>query len=81
MALVSLTTPGSALERMTTVALLEAHGIECFGSGDGFRSIYPGAQIASRSALAILVREEQVEEARKLLAAPPQWDPQELDPG
>lgn len=74
MALVPLTTPSSEVERMTTVALLEAFGIACFGNGSGFNSLYPGAQIGSRNALAILVQEEQLIEARQVLAARPEWD-------
>ncbi len=74
MALVPLTTPSSEVERMTTVALLEAFGIACFGNGSGFNSLYPGAQIGSRNALAILVPDEQLIEARQVLAARPEWD-------
>jgi len=81
MPLVKLTTPASDLDRMTTVALLEGHGIDCFGPGEGFNTIYPGAQLGSRSALAIYVDEDQFPEAEKLLAATPLWDPKELDPG
>lgn len=75
MPLARLLVPGSDVERMTTVAMLQAHGIECFGSGDAFRSIYPGAQLGSSNALAIYVQEDQLEQARALLAAPPQWEP------
>jgi hypothetical protein len=74
MALVPLTTPSSEVERMTTVALLEAYGISCFVSGSGFNSLYPGAQIGSRNAQTILVPEEQLAEARQVLAAQPEWD-------
>ena len=74
MALVPLTTPSSEVERMTTVALLEAFGVACFGNGSGFNSLYPGAQIGSRNALAILVPDEQLIEARQILAARPEWD-------
>jgi hypothetical protein len=74
MALVPLTTPSSEVERLTTVALLEAYGITCFGSGSAFNSLYPGAQIGSRNALTILVPAEQLIEARQVLAAEPDWD-------
>ncbi len=74
MALVALTTPSSEVERLTTVALLEAYGIACFGNGSGFNSLYPGAQLGSRNALTILVPEEQLVEARQVLAASPEWD-------
>jgi hypothetical protein len=74
MALVPLTTPSSEVERMTTVALLEAYGIACFGTGTGFNSLYPGAQIGSRNAQTILVQEEQLDEAKLVLAAKPQWE-------
>jgi hypothetical protein len=74
MSLVPLITPVSDVDRMTTVALLEAFGIACFGNGTAFNSLYPGAQIGSRNALSILVPEEQLAEARQVLVAPPQWD-------
>jgi hypothetical protein len=80
MALVPLTTPESEFERLTTVALLEAHGITCFVRGGGFSSLYPGAQIGSRNALTILVPEEQLHQAQLVLAASPQWeDPPGID--
>jgi hypothetical protein len=74
MAFVPLTTPGSDVERLTTVALLEAHGISCLVRGGGFSALYPGAQLGSRNAQTILVPEEQLHEARLLLAAPPIWE-------
>jgi hypothetical protein len=74
MAFVSLTTPASDSERLTTVALLEAYGITCLVRGGGFSALYPGAQIGSRSALTILVPEEQLQKARGVLAAAPQWE-------
>lgn len=74
MALVTLITPISEVERMTTVALLEAFGITCSGNGSAFNALYPGAHIGSRNALAILVPEEQLVEAKQVLAAKPEWD-------
>jgi hypothetical protein len=74
MAYVSLTTPASDSERLTTVALLEAYGITCLVRGGGFSALYPGAQIGSRSALTILVPEEQLPRAQAVLAAAPQWE-------
>jgi hypothetical protein len=74
MALVPLVTPASEVDRMTTVALLEAYGISCFGNGSAFNSLYPGAQLGSRNAQTILVQEEQLAEARQVLAAEPEWD-------
>jgi hypothetical protein len=74
MALVKLCTPATDVERMTTVALLEGHGIRCFEPGGAFTRLYPGAQLGSRNALVILVEEEQLHEARLLLAAPPIWE-------
>jgi hypothetical protein len=74
MALVTLTTPASDSERLTTVALLEAYGITCFIRGGGFSALYPGAQIGSRNALTILVPEEQLVTAQQVLAASPQWE-------
>lgn len=74
MAFVPLTTPVSEFERLTTVALLEAHGITCLARGGGFSSLYPGAQLGSRGALTILVPEEQLHQAQQVLAASPQWD-------
>ena len=74
MPLVKLITPGSEVERMTTVAMLQAHGIVCHGHGDAFNLLYPGAQLGSRNAQTILVPEEQLAEARQVLAAQPEWD-------
>ncbi|MEY2854080.1 MAG: hypothetical protein RL030_1212 [Pseudomonadota bacterium] len=74
MPLVRLITPASEVERMTTVAMLEAHGIACHGHGDAFNTLYPGAQLGSRNAQAILVEEAQLHLARLILAAPPQWE-------
>ena len=74
MAWVTLTTPASDSERLTTVALLEAYGITCFIRGGGFSALYPGAQIGSRNALTILVPEEQLVTAQQVLAASPQWE-------
>lgn len=74
MALVALITPASEVDRMTTVALLEAFGIACFGSGNAFNALYPGAQIGSRNAQTIFVPEEQLVEARQVLAAQPEPD-------
>jgi hypothetical protein len=74
MAFVPLTTPASEFERLTTVALLEAHGITCFVRGSAFSALYPGAQLGSRSALTILVPKEQLHQAQLVLAASPQWD-------
>lgn len=72
MALVSVTTPVSDSERLTTVALLEAYGITCVVRGGGFSALYPGAQIGSRNALTILVPEEQLLKAQQVLAATPE---------
>lgn len=74
MALVKLCIPNGDVERMTTVAMLEAHGIRCHGVGGAFNRLLPGAQLASATALAIFVDEEQLHEARLLLAAPPLWE-------
>jgi hypothetical protein len=74
MALVPLITPILEVDRMTTVALLEAFGIACFGNGSAFNALYPGAQIGSRNAQTIFVPEEQLAEAREVLAAEPLWD-------
>jgi hypothetical protein len=74
MPLVRLITPASEVERMTTVALLEAHGVACHGHGDAFNTLYPGGQLGSRNAQAILVEEAQLHFARQILAAPPQWE-------
>jgi len=73
MALVPLTTPNSEVDRLTTVALLQAYGITCFGSGSAFNALYPGAQLGSRNALTILVPEQQLLEAQQVLAARPVW--------
>jgi hypothetical protein len=74
MPLVKLITPASEVERMTTVAMLEAHGIACHGHGDAFNTLYPGGLLASRNAQDILVEEGQQHLARQILAAPPQWE-------
>lgn len=74
MPLVKLITPASQVERMTTVAMLQAHGIVCHGHGEAFNLLYPGAQLGSRNAQTILVEEAQLELARQILAAPPQWE-------
>jgi hypothetical protein len=74
MALVPLITPILDVDRMTTVALLEAFGIDCFGNGSALNALYPGAQIGSRNAQTIFVPEDQLTKAREVLAAKPLWD-------
>lgn len=74
MAFVTLTTPLSDSERLTTVTLLEAYGITCLVRSGGFSALYPGAQVGSRNALTILVPEEQLLKAQQVLAASPQWE-------
>ncbi|MEO8314125.1 MAG: DUF2007 domain-containing protein [Pseudomonadota bacterium] len=74
MALVSLITPNSEVERLATVALLEANGIPCLVRGGAYGGLFPGGQQGSFNAQTILVPEEQLHTARLLLAAPPIWD-------
>jgi hypothetical protein len=74
MPLVRLIAPASEVERMTTVAMLEAHGVACHGHGDAFNTLYPGGLLGSRNAQDILVEEDQLHLARLILAAPPQWE-------
>lgn len=71
MALVVLETPDSELALMTTVALLEAHGIPCYVRGGGFGGLYPGPQIASYNAKTIMVPAEALDEAQDLIKSTP----------
>jgi Putative prokaryotic signal transducing protein len=74
MALVVLTSPDSDVALMTTVGLLQAHGIDCFVQGGGFAGLYPGPRIQGYNATAVMVPEESLVEATRLLAAVPVWE-------
>ena len=71
MSLVVLAVPESEAELMTNVGLLRAHSIACHVRGEGFGSLYPGLQLQARNGAAIMVAEEDLAEARALLAAVP----------
>jgi hypothetical protein len=79
MALVVLAVPDSAAELMTSVGLLRAHSIPCHVRGEGFGSLYPSLQLQVRNGRAIMVAEEDLTEARALLAAVP-LEPFEEEP-
>lgn len=81
MALVVLAYPDSEAEILTTVALLEAHGIPCHVRGGGFGGLLPGPQIPAYNAKAILVPQESLADARELLAARPDEFPAEMVEG
>jgi len=80
-ALVALTSPDTDVALMTTVGLLEAHGIACFVRGGGFAGLYPGPRIQGYNAALVMVPEESLVEATRLLAAVPVWDDQAVPPG
>jgi FAD/FMN-containing dehydrogenase len=69
MSLVPLLTPDSEAELLTTVALLEAHGIPVHVRGGGFGSLYPGPLVPGFNAKTILVPEEALQEASALLGS------------
>ena len=69
MSLVPLLSPESEAELLTTVALLEAHGIPCHVRGGGFGSLYPGPQVSSFNSRTIMIPSEASDDARELLHA------------
>jgi hypothetical protein len=66
--LVPVLRPDSEAELTTIVAMLEARGVPCFVRGGGIGSILPGVQVESLNTRAIMVPEDQVEEALALVA-------------
>lgn len=70
MRLVPLVSPTSEADLVTTVALLDAHGIPTHVQGGWFGSLLPGPLIPSYNAKTILVPEELLRDARDLLATP-----------
>jgi hypothetical protein len=71
MGLVVLISPDTDVDLMTTVSLLEAHGIPCFVRGGGFGGLYPGPRIQGYNATTVMVPDECLVEARYILAAKP----------
>jgi FAD/FMN-containing dehydrogenase len=71
MSLVPLISPDSEAEVLTMVALLEAYGVPVHVRGGGFGSLYPGPQEHGFNAKTIMVPEEALEDARRLLSEIP----------
>jgi FAD/FMN-containing dehydrogenase len=75
MSLVPLISPDSEAEVLTLVALLEAYGVPVHVRGGGFGGLYPGPQEHGFNAKTLMVPEEALEDARRLLDSIPDDPP------
>lgn len=61
-------TPQSESEAAIVISMMQAYGIEFVMQGNAFGSMYPGPVSNSLNARILMVRADQADEARQLLA-------------